>query len=87
MLKTITVKKLLNELSNIQLIDIREPYEVEEGYIPVCARNRTSMKQDCRLQIKPSEAKKFLSKKFRYDDLKVESPALPRTIKSVKFCN
>ena len=33
MLKTITVKKLLNELSNIQLIDIREPYEVEEGYI------------------------------------------------------
>ena len=33
MLKTITVKKLLNELTNIQLIDIREPYEYGDGHI------------------------------------------------------
>ena len=33
MLNEITSKELLTKLSNIQLIDIREPYEHEDGHI------------------------------------------------------
>ena len=33
MLKEITSEELLNKLSKVQLIDIREPYEHEEGHI------------------------------------------------------
>ena len=33
MLKEITSEKLLTKLSKVQLIDIREPYEYEEGHI------------------------------------------------------
>ena len=33
MLKEITPKELLNKLSKVQLIDIREPYEIKEGNI------------------------------------------------------
>ena len=33
MLKEITSKELLNKISKVQLIDIREPYEHEEGHI------------------------------------------------------
>jgi rhodanese-related sulfurtransferase len=33
MLKEITSKELLNKLSKVQLIDIREKYEHEEGHI------------------------------------------------------
>ena len=33
MLKEITSEELLNKLSKVQLIDIREPYEYEEGNI------------------------------------------------------
>jgi rhodanese-related sulfurtransferase len=33
MLKEITPKELINKLLEVQLIDIREPYEYEEGHI------------------------------------------------------
>ena len=33
MLKEITPKELLNKLSKVQLIDIREPYEIKDGNI------------------------------------------------------
>ena len=33
MIEEITSEELLNKLSEVQLIDIREPYEVEEGNI------------------------------------------------------
>ena len=33
MLKEITSEELLNKLPKVQLIDIREPYEHEEGHI------------------------------------------------------
>jgi rhodanese-related sulfurtransferase len=33
MLKEITSEELLNKLSKVQLIDIREPYEVKDGHI------------------------------------------------------
>jgi hypothetical protein len=60
--------------------------KVQEGFIPVCARNRQKMKQDCRLQVKLEYAKENLGKKFRYVDMQVESPALPRTVSSITFC-
>lgn len=59
----------------------------DPGYIPVCARNRRTMKEDCRLQTTLEYAEKVLERKFRYVDLRVESPGLPRTIKSIKFCD
>ncbi len=60
--------------------------KVEEGYIPVCARNRKTQKQDCRLQTKLDYAKKVDGRTFRYSDLVVERTGLPRTIKSISFC-
>ena len=33
MLKEITSEELLNKISKVQLIDIREPYEYKEGHI------------------------------------------------------
>ncbi|MCB9228430.1 MAG: hypothetical protein H6618_02370 [Deltaproteobacteria bacterium] len=60
--------------------------KVQEGYIPVCARNRRTMKQDCRLQLRPEQISEYTGKKFRYSDLQVVSVALPRTIRSLKFC-
>ena len=60
--------------------------KVQQGFVPVCARNRETNKEDCRLQATLDQAKEFEGKKFRYVDLLVESPALPRTIVSCKFC-
>lgn len=60
---------------------------VDPGYIPVCARNRTTMKEDCRLQATKDYAQKAYGKKFRYIDMRVASPGLPRTITTVKFCD
>ena len=61
--------------------------EVAEGYIPICARNRKTMKQDCRLQARQDWAKAVFQRKFRYVDLKVASPGIPRTITEVTFCD
>ncbi len=61
--------------------------KVDPGMIPVCARNRQTMKEDCRLQTSLEYAKGAYGKKFRYADLAIESPGLPRTIKSIKFCD
>ena len=59
---------------------------VSPGYVPLCARNYRTKKQDCRLQAKLEDAKSYYQKKFRYVDLVVVSPALPREIKSITFC-
>ncbi len=60
--------------------------KVQQGFIPVCARNRKTMKQDCRLQTTLEKAKEYSSKRFKYNDLEVESVGLPRTIKAISFC-
>lgn len=60
---------------------------VDPGYIPVCARNRTTMKEDCRLQATLDYAKSVYGRKFRYVDLRVANPGLPRTITTIKFCD
>jgi hypothetical protein len=62
-------------------------YKPLKGFITVCARNRKTMKQDCRLQTKIEKAKSWSGKKFRYTDLETESVIIPRTIKSIKFCS
>ncbi len=59
----------------------------DEGYIPVCARNRVTQKEDCRMQTTLEYAMKVEKRKFRYVDLRVESPGLPRTIASIRFCD
>jgi hypothetical protein len=57
------------------------------GYIPVCARNRQNMKQDCRLQCSLNFAKEAMGKKFRYVDLVINSPGIPRAVAEIKFCD
>jgi hypothetical protein len=61
----------------------------EPGYIPMCARNRDTMKEDCRLQMTLEDAQAVYGRKFRYVDLRWASPGLPRTIsaKEMKYCD
>ena len=66
--------------------DIDRKDQTEASFIPVCARNLESNKQDCRLQAKYDDARKWYQKKFRYVDMKVDSPGLPRTVTTIKFC-
>ena len=61
--------------------------QADAGMIPVCARNRENMKEDCRLQTSFDYAKKVYGRKFRLVDVEVESAGLPRTIKTIKFCD
>ena len=60
--------------------------DVKDGLIPVCARNYTSNKQDCRLQTTLDFAKSAYLKTFRYTDLKVKTYGNPRTITEIKTC-
>lgn len=57
------------------------------GMIPVCARNRTTNKQDCRFQADMEFAKAAWMKKFRYVDIESDNSQLPRVIKNIKFCS
>lgn len=65
----------------------RNEEKSDPGMYSVCARNRESMKEDCRLQTTKEFATKALNRKFRYDDLEIVDAGLPRTIKSIKFCD
>jgi len=60
--------------------------QVDAGYVPVCARNWETRKQDCRLQVNLDFAKKHQQKRFRYIDMKVKDYGIPRTITQVRFC-
>lgn len=66
--------------------ETRRDEPMAEGLIPVCARNLGKNKQDCRLQAQVGLARSAFGKKFRYVDMKVESPALPRIVSSIDFC-
>lgn len=59
---------------------------VQDGYIPVCARNYKVVKQDCRLQATFEFAEKAYNRKFRFKDMKVDGPGIPRTVKSIRYC-
>lgn len=59
----------------------------DPAMIPVCARNRESFKEDCRMQASLEYAEKVYGRKFRYVDLRVKSTGIPRTIASIRFCD
>lgn len=59
----------------------------EPPMIPVCARNRQSFKEDCRLQAPMAYAEKVYGRKFRYVDLKVSHSGIPRTVQHIQFCD
>lgn len=61
--------------------------KVGEGYIPVCARNYETNKQDCRLQTTLKFAEKVYQRKFKYIDLKVKNVGIPRTIDEIEMCD
>ena len=58
----------------------------DPGYIPVCARNRENMKQDCKLQATLEYAKEVHGRKFRLADVKKE-PGVPHTVTDITFCD
>ena len=66
--------------------DVDRVSTVDEGFIPVCARNFTNNKQDCRLQAPLEFAKKHYNKKFKYVDLDYEGTGIPRTVEAIKHC-
>lgn len=66
-------------------IDRKEDDSIDEGYIPVCARNFITKKQDCRMQATLEYAQESYGKLFRYVDIKIKSVALPRTVESINF--
>lgn len=59
---------------------------VDEGFIPVCARNLVINRENCRLQMRFDEAKTAYGKKFRYTDLKLVAAINSHNIKSIKYC-
>lgn len=61
--------------------------QVQEGFIPVCARNLVVNREDCRLQSTLEFAKDAYNKKFIYDEMKVKNLSIPRTIEKIKFCS
>ncbi len=60
--------------------------KVDKGMIPLCARNFVVNKQDCRLQSPLKFAEEHYQKKFRYVDMKVDGPGLPRTVEKITHC-
>ena len=60
--------------------------KLDEGQIPVCARNFVTNKQDCRLETTIEFAKKAYERKFKLVDLKVKELGNPRLIEEIKFC-
>lgn len=65
----------------------RPPDQIREGFVPVCAANLKTNKQDCRLQATLDLAKKSEKRQFRYVDMKVKGPGIPRTIESIEYCD
>jgi hypothetical protein len=64
----------------------RDPRLTLEGYVPVCVKNLTANKQDCRFVITADKGVQYYGKYFRYVDIHVTSVALPRIIKSIDLC-
>jgi len=62
--------------------------KADAGYIPVCARNYTTNKQNCLLQAKFDFVKENFERKFRLVDMDVdEEGRFPRKVKSIKYCD
>lgn len=67
---------------------VPEPrHEAPAGYIPVCARNYTNNKQNCRLKATLAFAQRVYGKPFRYVDLEIAEGRFPRTVTAIqRFC-
>lgn len=61
-------------------------HRVDDGYVPVCARNRETMKQDCRLQTTLEFAKSTSGKTFRYVDMEIEKAGKVKKITKIEYC-
>lgn len=57
-----------------------------EGEIPVCARNFTINKQDCRFTADLEFARKAYNVRFQYSELVFIKDSNPRKIKEIKPC-
>jgi hypothetical protein len=58
-----------------------------DGYIPVCARNRTKNVEDCRFQSTLVFAEGAWMKKFRYVDIDADATHAPKIIRKIKYCD
>ena len=59
---------------------------IAPGFIPVCARNFVTNKQDCRMQATLEFAQNIYNKKFKHSEIKTDGPGIPRTIESIPLC-
>lgn len=59
---------------------------VAKGWVSLCAKNYTTMKQKCYIQTPLAFAEKVHAKPFRYVDLKLDDKSFPKKVKSVTFC-
>ncbi len=60
---------------------------VEPGFVPVCARNRKTMKEDCRMQATLEFAKKVYGRKFRLSEVEYSTKTYPKTISDLTYCD
>ena len=68
-------------------IKMMSKIDVENDWIPVCARNYVVDKQRCNLKVKLKMAKAVQDKAFKLIDMKVNETGLyPKAIESIKTC-
>ncbi|NDE14803.1 hypothetical protein EBZ80_07730 [bacterium] len=61
--------------------------KVDEGFIPVCARNLVINRENCDLQATLEMAESHYGKKFRYSDIELDtSGRFPRKVTGFKEC-
>ena len=61
--------------------------KVDDGFIPVCARNLVINRENCNLQATLEFAESNYGKKFRYHDLELDtSGKFPRKVHGIKEC-
>jgi hypothetical protein len=62
--------------------------KVDDGFIPVCARNLVINRENCNLQATLEFAESQYGKKFRYTELEVDiSGKFPRKVLDLKECS
>lgn len=62
--------------------------KVDEGYIPVCARNLVINRENCDLQATLEFAEGNYGKKFRYVDIEIDtSGKFPRKVSGIAECS
>lgn len=60
---------------------------VDEGMIPVCARNFTNYRQYCRLQATLKFTEEQYGRRFRFVDMEIDKTGtFPRRVVSIKYC-